>query len=47
MVSEYRSKDLQRTPHDGSRPVCLLDLLGELNIIDVTDRIRAATEKLY
>lgn len=49
MVSEYRSKSLNRKTQrtmalDQS---ALLELLGELKLTDVGDRIRVATETLY
>ena len=48
-ILEYRSKSLterhiRTTALDQS---ALLDLLGELKLTDVTDRIRVATETLY
>jgi len=49
MVSEYRSKSLtERHIHTMALDQsALLDLLGELKLTDVTDRIRVATETLY
>ncbi len=49
MVSEYRSKSLtERHKHTMALDQsALLDLLGQLQQTDVTDRIRAATEMLY
>ena len=49
MVSEYRSKSLtERHKHTMALDQsALLDLLGQLQQTDVTDRIRSATEKLY
>ena len=48
-ILEYRSKllterHIRTTALDQS---ALLDLLGELKLTDVTDRIRVATETLY
>jgi putative transposase len=48
MVSENRSK----FTHEGHHTMALdqsalLDLLGQLKLTDVTDRIRTATEVLY
>lgn len=49
MVSEYRSKSLTgRHKHTMALDQsALLDLLGQLKLTDVSDRIRAATETLY
>ena len=49
MVSEYRSKSLtERHLHTMAlNQSARLDLLGELKLADVTDRIRFATETLY
>jgi hypothetical protein len=48
MVSKNRPKLLTGgTPHDGTAQSALLDLLAQLKLTDVTDRICLATEKLY
>lgn len=49
MVSEYRSKSLtERHKHTMALDQsALLNLLAELKLTDVTDRIRVATESLY
>ncbi|MCW2135477.1 transposase [Arthrobacter sp. VKM Ac-2550] len=49
MVSEYRSKSLtERHKHTMALDQsALLDLLGQLKLTDVSDRIRTATETLY
>ena len=49
MVSEYRSKSLtERHKHTMALDQsALLDLLGQLKLTDVPDRIRTATETLY
>ena len=49
MVSEYRSKSLtERHKHTMALDQsALLDLLGQLKLTDVSDRIRSATETLY
>jgi putative transposase len=49
MVSEYRSKSLtERRKHTMALDQSdLLDLLGQLKLTDVSDRIRSATETLY
>ena len=49
MVSEYRSKSLtERHKHTMALDQsALLDLLSQLKLTDVTDRIRLATETLY
>ena len=48
MVSENRPKLLtRRTTHEGSCQSALLDLLAQLKLTDVSDRIRVATETLY
>jgi putative transposase len=49
MVSEYRSKSLtERHKHTMALDQsALLDLLGQLKLTDVSDRIRAAAETLY
>ena len=48
MVSENRSKISRQGQHTMALDQsALLDLLGELKLTDVTDRIRVATETLY
>ena len=46
MVSGNRLRNSQNTP-TMARPVRLLDLLGQLKLTDVSERIRTATETLY
>jgi len=47
MVSENRLKLLTRgTPHDVTDQSALLDLLAQLKLTDVTERIHVATEEL-
>ena len=47
MASEYRSKQLSKDTTVALDQSALLNLLGELELTDVTDRIGVATETLY